>query len=121
MVTVYHYMINDYHWLCVYCYAVQIYWYIIFNIRTPFRILWVINYHFYLHLHIHPNPVLRLLLILATQNNQLKYHLLVMYGNLQYSGCGLMLIQHLDSPRAVFATQPHPLYCIFCMSLTTVL
>ena len=35
MVTVYRYMINNYNWLCVYCYATQIYWYIIFNICPP--------------------------------------------------------------------------------------
>ena len=39
---------------------------------------------------------------------------------IQYSGWGLVQIQHSALPHAVFATRPHPSYCIFRTSLATV-
>ena len=40
----------------------------------------------------------------------------------QHSGwCLVANIQHLAMPLAVFATQPHPLFCMFCTALTAVL
>ena len=47
--------------------------------------------------------------------NQVKHHLLVMYCTRCTKISVSCQIQHLASPFVVFATQPHPLYCIFHM------
>ena len=51
----------------------------------------------------------------------IKHRLLMIYGKIQYSGWGLVQIQYLASPRAVFASRPHPSYCILRTSLAMVL
>ena len=68
--AVYHYRINDHHWLCVYRHTQDL---PLCNIsHTPSH--HVLYYRLYTY--IHPNPSLLLLLILPMQNN--KPHLFVM-------------------------------------------
>ena len=117
----YRYVINDHHspplamsFQCVYRYVAQTHHiqYLTYSISS-------LNYCFYLLIHIR---LLLLLLILPTKNNKsVKAPFTRDVQKNTVLRCGLMQIQHLASPRAVFVTRPHPSYCIFHTSLAMVL